>query len=141
MSVKHLKIERVYTSMGTFGKLYVDGSFLCHTVEKQWRNNKASVSCVPVGLYKLSPHVSSRFGKCYILSQKSLGVTHTGPSQRTHCLIHPANTADELAGCIAPGMNLGVVRGKWAVVQSRVAFNMLMDLLDGQSVSLEITKQ
>ena len=53
-------------------------------------------------------------------------------------IIHVANKATELAGCIAPGKGLGTVSGEWAVLNSGGAFNELMILLDGKSATLEI---
>lgn len=135
-----LTLKRTYTPKGTFGQLYRDGDFICHTVERNWENNEAFVSCVPEGTYALSPHESPRFGDCYILEQSSLGVTKQGPSQRTHILIHPANIADQLEGCIAPGMKLGVFAEEWAVMESKVAFTRLMTILDGKEAVLEIVK-
>ncbi|TMO16740.1 hypothetical protein CWB59_12540 [Pseudoalteromonas sp. S326] len=124
---------------GTFGELYDEkGEFICFTVEREWNNNKPYVSCVPCGLYDLEPHESPNHGTCYALQQKNLGVTIYGPSQRTHILIHIANKATELAGCIAPGKSLGVVGGEWSVLNSGGAFNLLMTLLDGKPATLEI---
>lgn len=124
---------------GTFGELYDGkGEFICFTVEREWSNNKQSVSCVPCGTYDLEPHESPTHGTCYAPQQRSLGVTIYGPSQRTHILIHIANKATELAGCIAPGKSLGVVGGEWAVLNSGGAFNLLMNLLDGKPAKLEI---
>ncbi|ASM53677.1 hypothetical protein PNIG_a1528 [Pseudoalteromonas nigrifaciens] len=123
---------------GTFGELYVDGELFCYTVEREWKNNEGYVSCVPVGIYDFLPHESPRYGDCYALEQEKLGVTRYGPSQRTHVLMHVANKASQLAGCIAPGDGLGSVSGEWAVTNSENTFNKLMDLLNGQSTTLEI---
>jgi hypothetical protein len=110
-----LRLKRTYTDNGTFGKLYCDGDFICYTVERTWKNNEASVSCIPEGEYQITPHVSPKFGSCYIVEQPTLGVTKFGPSQRTHILFHPANHAGQLQGCIAPGSAFGVVESNWAV--------------------------
>lgn len=123
---------------GTFGEIYVNGEFFCFTVERSWNNNEANISCVPCGFYDITPHESPNHGTCYALQQKNLGVTIYGPSQRTHILIHIANKATELAGCIAPGKSLGVVGGEWAVLNSGGAFNELMALLNGRKAILEI---
>ena len=123
---------------GTFGELYAKGELVCFTVEREWNNNKPSISCVPCGIYELVPHESPKHGTCYALQQQNLGVTVYGPSLRTHILIHIANKATELAGCIAPGKSLGVVGNEWAVLNSGGAFNELMILLDGKPATLEI---
>jgi len=135
-----LTLKRTYTSKGTFGELDCDGTFICYTVERDWKNNESSVSCIPEGQYQITPHVSPKFGSCYIVEQPTLGVTKFGPSQRSHILIHKANYAAQLQGCIAPGSALGVVGGHWAVTDSRGAFEKLMSLLGGKSATLEISK-
>lgn len=133
-------LQRVYTDMGTFGKLYLNGSLVCHTVEKQWVNNEKSISCIPEGEYTVSPHNSPKHRSCFILEAPSLGVTKFGASQRTHILIHPANHEDHLEGCIAPGKQLGVVDNKWAVVDSRTAMDELKALIDDSPATLLIEK-
>lgn len=123
---------------GCFGELFINGEFFCVTVERSWKNNEANVSCVPVGIYDFLPHSSPKHGECYALEQASLGVTRYGPSQRTHILMHIANGASELEGCIAPGCKVGVSGGEWVVINSTTAFNRLMSLLDGKPAKLEI---
>lgn len=95
------------------------------TIERPWIADPAGVpgglqgrSCVPAGLYELVLHDSEAHPQTWALVNAKLGVTHFGPSQRTACLIHPANYASELRGCIAPGM----ARAPRAVVRSRDAF-------------------
>ncbi len=139
--MKTLTLHRNYFPHATFSYLCDEnGNAILKAVERPWKNNAAGISCVPEGTYDLVPHNSPKFGKCYALEAPNLGVTIYGPSQRTHILIHPANTADQLEGCIALGMNFGVVNNNWAVVDSRIAVAYLMVHLDGEKAKLVIRR-
>lgn len=119
----------VIPDIGTFGTLFSDDHIeLCKTVEKEWLDNEARISCIPAGLYKLKKVVSPKYGKCYCLVNAALGVTYNGPSQRTHILIHAANWPRQLLGCIAPGERY--MGSQWGVSSSRKALASLEQLLD-----------
>lgn len=139
--MKTLTLHRNYFPHGTFSYLCDEnGNAIFKTVERPWKNNQAGISCVPEGEYDLLPHKSPKFGECYALSAPTLGVTIYGPSQRTHILIHKANHPDQLEGCIAPGMEWGVVNARWAVLNSGVAFDYLMAHLGGEKAKLIIRR-
>ncbi len=129
-------------SHGTYGELFDGntGERLCVTVECPWLNNETGRSCVPAGDYVVESHVSPRFGQSLIIAAPSLGVTHEGPSLRTHCLFHAANRASELKGCIAPGVRFGSVEGDWAVLDSRKALDKLLVLVGNDKVPLRIER-
>lgn len=93
--------------LGTFGDLVTDNGYQCVIVEKPWADNKTDESCIlpkPGGKakYKAEPWESPKFGKCFRL------VDVPG---RTDILIHPANWARQLLGCLAPGRAIGDVHG------------------------------
>ena len=142
-----LRLSRDYQEHCTIGSLYYRGEVFCRTIERPWRNNKPNISCVPPGTYKIAIHQSPKFGKCIALSAPLLGVTveSTYKSLRTHCLIHAANTASQLKGCIAPGKSFGslnVGHGvEWAVINSGDALEELIVLLEEHNgeASLEIS--
>lgn len=102
-----LKLLRViYHHEATYGYLtHPDGLTLC-TVERPWRNNAPYVSCVPEGLYELVPHNGNRFTDTWALVNEPLGVYHlpNNKAKRSAIIFHEANTADQLMGCIAPGL-------------------------------------
>ncbi|MGF1775883.1 DUF5675 family protein [Vibrio nomapromontoriensis] len=136
---KRLILHRNYFDHGVFSTLCDEfGNKLCHTIERPWQHNQKGVSCIPEGEYHLTPHQSPKFGQCYALDGEEHGVTVFGPSQRTHILIHKANKASQLQGCIAPGMTFGVLDGEWAVLNSGHAFNAVMKYLNGQPALLDI---
>ena len=126
----------------TVGKLYVEGVFLCYTMEKPWKDNEVMISCVPDGVYDLIPCESPKFGSTYYLENKGLNVSLCGCTKRTHILIHKANMESELLGCIAPVSSFGVLDGKseWCGFSSGKAYNKLMDMLDGKSHTITITR-
>ena len=114
------------TPWGIFGRLSA-GDMMLWTVEQPWRQNLARASCVPVGEYDLVQHESARYGNVWALVNRHLGVSHFPEAgvPRSAILIHPANRASELMGCIAPGMELGMLDGEWAVLNSRIAIEHL----------------
>lgn len=91
----------------TTGILQV-GSNTFFTIEQPWKENLKGHSCVPTGTYELHPHNSPKHPHVWALHNPELNVyAEPGPdvpeTGRTDCLIHPANWAWQLEGCIAPG--------------------------------------
>jgi len=139
--MKHYSLRRRYFVHGTYSTLHrEDGSKVCCFVERPMFNNKPSESCIVEGTYTAIPHQSPKFGECYALEAPELGVTRNGPSLRTHILIHKANSPQDLLGCLAPGVDFGFVNNEWAVLNSRAAFNALMNEFAGENISLSISK-
>lgn len=93
----------------TIGTLYVKNEQgqmepFCKSIERPWQNNKAYVSCIPAGMYKVTWNYSPAFKRdMYLLLE-------TQP--RSGIRIHPANLATELHGCIAFGDAINKVKGK-----------------------------
>jgi len=67
-------------------------------VERGWRNNKKNESCVPVGTYPITWERSPRFNMM-LWELKEV-------PNRAECKVHPANTWQQLNGCIALGIKL-----------------------------------
>lgn len=138
----HLVLVRyAYLTDCTLGRLFVRGrSRPFETIERPWIPNPAgpggmpSVSCVPDGEYRLGAHDSPRFPGTYILENVDLGVYRyarpIGQSWgRTAIVIHAANRATELLGCIAPGLSAAIADGAHVVYQSRAALEELRALV------------
>lgn len=104
------------------------------------------ISCIQPGTYVLGPRNTPQKGDHWILSNPSLGV-YESPDQvpagqygRSLVLIHSANWAHELKGCIAPGERRQKdTVGRWMVVQSVNAMNDLRALLGHAHHSITIT--
>lgn len=114
-----------YSPMGTFGRLALPGGGEMFTVERPWAGNMVRQSCIPEGCYAL------RMRESGVVSRSTAGEFTQGwevckVPGRTFIMLHPANTMDDLQGCIGPGRALGYVGGRWAVTDSRGAFRQLM---------------
>lgn len=115
-----IKLERYsYSATETEGELLmrIGGQVLSYaTIERPWipnpngaKGGTPMVSCVPDGAYVLSPWTRPNGDKVYILYSPELGVYRTPDEHepgrgRNLILIHKANWADQVNGCIAPGM-------------------------------------
>jgi len=129
MSLCELK-RFLYTPKGTMGAWYVDREFICLTVEKPWWDNELSVSCIPEGLYDLRSRESG------VIRRTSKEKYRTGweicnvPGGRTYIMVHIANYARSLEGCVGVGEKLTVIGDSFAVSNSAKAFDKFMDSLD-----------
>ncbi len=129
---------------GTFGKI-CGLPFDCFIVEQHWRDNKPFESCVPEGTYHLVPFVSGRWGNTFALvSQenrvfaKKNNVENDG--DRWACIIHTANRAGELQGCLAAGRTEFALNGEWAVSNSAETTRKLIDYIRTNNIEfLKIT--
>lgn len=103
----NIVLERYQSnSEGTFGVLHFAGHKLV-TVEKPWMNNKPFESCIPSGEYRLTPITSEKYGDVLCMINNNMGVTRykIHNSKRYACLIHAANYARQVQGCIAVGQH------------------------------------
>ena len=113
-----ITLERfAYTPMGTFGVLTFD-DFKCYTVERPWQNNAVGQSCIPEGNYFIQRYNSPKFGKVYAFYGGTVSVYADPNYKRSAVLIHPANVASDLEGCVGLGDSLGFVKNQWAVLNS-----------------------
>ena len=119
-------------TMGTFGMLEVldNGELLyvCRAVEREDQNNRPNVSCIPEGIYTMK--LGMYYGGDGVGGRRDYPayVVQDVPG-RSLIKIHVANTAKQLKGCIAPGLDFGTLGGEWAVKSSRDAFESIMETL------------
>jgi len=117
-----MKLDRIaYLPEATVGRLMIDGCETLYTIERPWIAGRApggapNVSCVPDGVYSLVRHARPNGDVCVALRNPSCGVYYSqehvpAAGGRTLILIHSANYASELQGCIAPGRAAGRGRG------------------------------
>jgi hypothetical protein len=129
-------VRDAFGEQDTFGVLVV-ADLTLNTIERPWipadghPGGENGISCVPVGTYALALHDSEAHPQTWALVNPELGVWHLpsdippGEAGRSAVLIHPANFAHELLGCIAPGLGRGHSDGINMVTQSRAAFAQL----------------
>lgn len=125
-----IDLYRVSSSMaGTFGVLMKDSIPFCLTVELPWRNNERGISCIPPGQYRCVPLEHGSFGKSYLLQDVP---------DRSEIMIHPANLASQLRGCIAPGTSFDKLKNQDGVHGSRKALDELVGLTQFEEFELYI---
>ncbi len=112
----------------------VIGDTVFYTLEEPWRGNLKSVSCIPKGTYKVTPHnwagaKGFRFTKVYHVNDVP---------NREGILIHTGNTTADIEGCILIGMSRGKIGRVPAVKQSRLAITALRDIIGNNSFTLTI---
>lgn len=141
-----LELFRDYRDQGcTLGSIDSFGRRL-QTMERPWVPSPGSVagtkgvSCVAPGRYKLVRHNSEAHPNVWALVNAMLDVYHfeseVPPERRgrarTAVLIHSANWAEELRGCIAPGKDRVRDGLAWKVERSRDALNEFRNILSGK---------
>lgn len=134
--LKRIALQDTYT----IGKLYVNGTYFCDTIEDKVRDlNKdgdlndvgegkiPSLTAIPYGKYEItlkikSPKFSlkSSYSWCGGYLPRLVGVPHF-----EGILIHAGNTADSSAGCIIVGEN----KIKGQVINSMVTLKRLYSCL------------
>jgi len=134
-----LELKRTYKGdAGTIGDLYHEGKIICKTLErpKEYKgtknlsdDKKTSINescCVPEGNYEVDYTYSPAFGTNLFLL---LGV-----KGREGIRIHPANTIDQLLGCIAPVTSISKASYKGKTYEcfgssSGLAYTRLLNLI------------
>lgn len=124
------------------GKLYVDGAYLCDTIEdtdrglddgmKEGDILKKKVkgeTAIPTGVYPVYITWSPKYRKPMPLIDRVKGYSGIR--------IHSGNTAKDTEGCLIVGQNKEV--GK--VLNSRVTYNKLFDILNGTDEKIIIDIQ
>lgn len=98
----------------TIGRLYIDGSYFCDTLEDCVRDEKIyGKTAIPKGVYVVSITYSQRF-------KRLLPLLENVPNF-SGIRIHPGNTAEDTHGCILVGKN----DKKGRVSASKATFELL----------------
>ncbi len=132
-----LKVRReTFSPKSTIGDMAVDGQHFCYTLERPRADlgtpetlkgpDGLAHPCIPAGIYKTERFNSPHFSTMVLRLIDVPG--------RTNILIHPANWAYQLEGCIA----VGAQKGLDYIGSSRAAFDALMEKTAGQDVEVDI---
>lgn len=90
-----LKIARgSYNNGSITGELFVDGKFLCHTLELPWKQNQSYISSIPEGSYPSILRYDKPDGWRIQLDKVP---------NRTAVQIHTGNYPSEIEGCVLVG--------------------------------------
>ena len=121
-----LKNERIYKGEDyTIGELYVDGVFICHTLEDKVRllnsyeDKVYGETAIPIGRYKVVLSYSNRFKK---VLPEILNVNFFKGIR-----IHEGNHKDDSSGCILVGECKDVKEGY--IYNSKKSLKKVMDIL------------
>ena len=132
------------------------GTIQYYTMEQPDNDDQPMHSCVPKGAYSLVPHtvVNGPLAglQTWSLFNATLGVFpepaidyDEAYPMRVACLIHPANQAWQLEGCIAPGKARGLIDiGKGllpSVLSSKDAFDEIVTLLGSMTTGHSLVIQ
>jgi len=121
----HITILRKHaTDDCTIGELYVDGTFLCYTLEDEIREVKVpNETAIPAGLYNIRIGFSPKF-------QEFMPFIDDVPGFE-YIRIHTGNDDDDTSGCILVGMSVSL--SECRLIRSRAAFDSLMLMLHGEN--------
>lgn len=118
-------------------RLYINGVYECYIMEDILRDVKIKgITAIPRGLYDVVVTMSNRF-------KRPLPILLNVPNYEG-IRIHSGNTSLNTEGCLLPGMRLGSLNGRRAVLDSKTAFNKLFDKINialskGEKVTIELT--
>lgn len=141
--MKTVTLHRTYFETHTAG-IIPFGNENIYTVERPWicedpedtRGGLPFKSCIPEGTYEIRRFKRSNGDIVWSLENDSLGVfvrkgDRLYDTDRYACLIHSANRADQVVGCIAPGLGALNRSGGYSVSYSREAMAALEYHLSG----------
>jgi hypothetical protein len=135
-----LLIRDTFGEKSTYGKLYVNGEFMAHTLELAWRDNQRSVSCIPKGVYDCRLRLARESA-----SRDYLHLLVKDVPGRTWILFHVGNYASsdwkegdrsDSRGCILTGERRASEPNK--INNSRNAHTYLMETITGREISDKI---
>ena len=122
-SVEIIRLQEDF-EFGTFGALKINKMLFCWTLERTDMENEQNVSCIPAQQYECKRYHSSRFADTFQIMDVP---------GRNHILFHPANTMDQLQGCISLGERLDYISGPRAILNSGNTFKRFMTEMKGHN--------
>ena len=115
--VNLLVIRETFTEVSIIGNLYLDGEWLCDTLENPYIDNQRSISCIPAGQYKVRLRTAKESA-----TKDYLHLLVQEVPDRSLILFHSGNTAKDTRGCIL----VGIGTEQDLVKNSRLAMGLLM---------------
>ena len=129
--MKRLILKRFSSSLDvTFGAVLDvnTGLPICLTLENPYKSNLTDISSIPTGLYKVS----------YRKGDKKFPFQVLDVFGRSGIMIHTGNLEKHTKGCILPGMSIGTLDGKPAVLSSGQAMDILIKYVEESDFELEV---
>jgi len=115
--VNLLIIRETFTDKSTIGNLYLNGEWLCDTLELPYLDNQRSISCIPAGEYKVRIRTAQESS-----SRNYLHLLVEDVKDRSYILVHIGNFPKDTRGCVL----VGIGREQDLVKNSTLAMGLLM---------------
>ena len=115
--VNLLIIRDIFTDKSTIGNLYLNGEWMCDTLELPYRDNQRSISCIPAGQYKVRLRTARESA-----TRDYLHLLVEDVKDRSYILFHIGNSAKDTRGCVL----VGIGREQDLVKNSTLAMDLLM---------------
>ena len=115
--VNLLVIRETFTDKSTIGNLYLNGEWLCDTLELPYLDNQRSISCIPEGQYKARLRTARESA-----TRNYLHLLVEDVKDRSYILVHIGNFPKDTRGCIL----VGIGREQDRVKNSTLAMDLLM---------------
>ena len=115
--VNLLVIRETFTDKSTIGNLYLNGEWLCDTLELPYLDNQRSISCIPEGQYKARLRTARESA-----TRNYLHLLVEDVRDRSYILVHIGNFPKDTRGCIL----VGIGREQDRVKNSTLAMDLLM---------------
>ena len=115
--VNLLIIRDEFTDKSTMGELFLNGEWLCDTLELPYLDNQRSISCIPAGEYKVRIRTARESA-----TRDYLHLLVEDVKDRTYILFHRGNSAKDTRGCVL----VGIGRKQDFVKNSTLAMSLLM---------------
>ena len=115
--VNLLIIRDTFTEVSTIGNLYLNGEWLCDTLENPYLDNQRNISCIPEGQYKVRLRTAKESA-----TKDYLHLLVQDVPDRSLVLFHVGNTAKDTRGCVL----VGIGTEQDFVKNSRLAMELLM---------------
>lgn len=111
-----IRMER--TTEYTLGVLMINTLIHSFCIEPPWRMNRQFASCIPTGSYICKYHYE--YGDYVTYEVKDV-------EDRDSILFHIGNTVVDTEGCICPGLKVGYLNNRRAVLNSSSAFHSFIN--------------
>ena len=115
--VNLLILRDTFTEVSTIGNLYLNGEWLCDTLENPYLNNQRNKSCIPEGQYKVRLRTARESA-----TKDYLHLLVQDVPDRSLVLFHVGNKSSDTRGCVL----VGIGTEQDFVKNSRLAMELLV---------------
>ena len=94
-----LLIRDTFSKNSVIGELFLNGEWMCDTLENPWIDNQRNISCIPEGVYDVRlrlPRESGTRDYLHLLVQEV--------PNRDFILVHRGNFPSQTQGCLLVGI-------------------------------------